>query len=386
MVKSPKALINVKILKWVRADLEINSKKMAKLANCSVEKYKAVERGEKYFTMNQLRELAKRLRINMTLFYFKKIPNISLKQYLGEDFRCFGENISFETISEIFKILEQRAYFIELINENPDYSWRNIISNSDSYEKTGKKIRKLLGITVDEQLSWKSNVDAFNNWRDAIEKLGILVFKVGKISVNQFRGYSFSRFPFPIIIINNKDAIHAQIFTLMHELVHIFKENTCFSNPYSISPENMDSNIDREQLEIFANYVAGEILIPREHISKNSLVASKGKKASWSINEIKKLSKLYHVSDEVIFRRLLILEYATLEEYRKYREELQKSIYRQKKKSKGGNYYNIKKSFISPYLRKSTFESFRKSLISELECAKILNIKRDQIYNLMNDL
>lgn len=61
------------------------------------------------------------------------------------------------------------------------------------------------------------------------EEAGVLVMRAGvaagnnrrPLSVQEFRGFALSDKIAPVIFINSKDAKAAQIFTLVHELVHI---------------------------------------------------------------------------------------------------------------------------------------------------------------------
>jgi Zn-dependent peptidase ImmA (M78 family) len=122
-----------------------------------------------------------------------------------------------------------------------------------------------LGITSDwanAQSTWE---DALRHLREKIEQAGILIFINGvvgnnthrKLDTNEFRGFSLSD-PFaPLIFINGADAKSAQMFTIAHELAHLwFGQN-------GVSNTNAKEFPERPE-ERQCNAVAAEFLIPAD--------------------------------------------------------------------------------------------------------------------------
>lgn len=75
------------------------------------------------------------------------------------------------------------------------------------------------------------------------------------LDVAEFRGFAISHPLAPLVFINSADAPAARLFTLMHELAHIWVGSSGISNA---SP----GNARRE--EVFCNAVAGEFLAPHD--------------------------------------------------------------------------------------------------------------------------
>lgn len=94
------------------------------------------------------------------------------------------------------------------------------VSLAASPEDTGKHIRELLGVGLEQQFEWRSASAAFDAWRDAIERLGIVVvlFPMGNASC---RGFSIWSDAAPLIAVNTAWKDEARIFTLFHELGHL---------------------------------------------------------------------------------------------------------------------------------------------------------------------
>lgn len=93
------------------------------------------------------------------------------------------------------------------------------------------------------------------------EDLGIGVLRSGivgtnthrKLDVKEFRGFSLSDSHAPLVFINGVDAKHAQIFTLIHELGHIWLGQS------GISGSVQD---DQGPSEALCNRIAAEVLVP----------------------------------------------------------------------------------------------------------------------------
>jgi Zn-dependent peptidase ImmA (M78 family) len=95
------------------------------------------------------------------------------------------------------------------------------------------------------------------------ESAGVLVMKSGIVKSNtrralteqEFRGFSIADPLAPIVFINGKDAGVASVFTLLHELAHIWLGETGVSDVFG--PKGRD-------LERFCNRVAAEFLVPKD--------------------------------------------------------------------------------------------------------------------------
>src|SRR5207248_3353026 len=103
----------------------------------------------------------------------------------------------------------------------------------------------------------------------AVEEAGILVMRSGIVGSNtrrtllisEFRGFALSDQYAPIIFINAADAKSAQMFTLAHELVHIWLGVFGVSNLTHTRPS-------KSEIEQFCNAVAAELLVPLERLKE----------------------------------------------------------------------------------------------------------------------
>ncbi len=122
-----------------------------------------------------------------------------------------------------------------------------------------EKVRNYLNITLNVQLGWKDNDEAFNTWRKIIENFGVFVFKEA-FKDDNFSGFCIFDEIFPVIYINNSKSKTRQIFTLFHELAHLLF-GTGGIDILSKDYVNILTG-DEKKIETICNSFAGEFLVP----------------------------------------------------------------------------------------------------------------------------
>ena len=207
-------------------------------------------------------------------------------------------------------------------------------SMQDSPEDVAESMRNALGLSdqwARKETSWTA---ALRLLRQAIEAAEIMVVINGvvgnnthrRLKVNEFRGFALAAPIAPLIFVNGQDAKCAQMFTLAHELAHLW-----------IGAEGV-SNLDRLQpvggdVEKFCNRVAAEFLVPVQEF-----------KTEWQIiatdpNRFDRLARTFKVSALVVARRALDLRFINREEFFIfYDNQIQASV-DLRKKSSGGDFW-----------------------------------------------
>jgi len=162
----------------------------------------------------------------------------------------------------------------------------------------------------------------------ACEANGILVMRAGivgantsrKLNVSEFRGFAIADELAPVIFINSADAKTARLFTLIHELAHLWIGSSGVSN----------AGLDDQQEEAFCNQVSGEFLVPEIEFQKN-----------WTPERtleenFANISSFFHVSNLVAARRALQFQFISKATYQDF---YQSEVNRFKRESSGGDYY-----------------------------------------------
>ena len=149
-----------------------------------------------------------------------------------------------------------------------------------------------------------------------------------QLDVEEFRGFAISDSLAPLMFINSKDAKAAQIFTLAHELAHLWIGQSGISNPdYAQRSSQQQHVIDRQ-----CDSIAAEILVPGDDF------VMRWDDFSTLDENIENLAARYRVSSFVVLRRAHELGKIEADVYRvKYEELLRKP--RSKGTDGGGNFY-----------------------------------------------
>ena len=204
-------------------------------------------------------------------------------------------------------------------------------------------VRELLGFSVETRRKFRSSDDALRRLIDAAENLGVLVMVSGIVGGNthrildpeEFRGFALSDPWAPLVFINGADTKAAQIFTLVHELAHLWLGES------ALSDAAMTSTSQNEH-ERWANQVAAEVLVPLQSL----LQEYEGRPTE---QEVRRLSLLYRVSTLVILRRFFDARFLDWDVYRERYDAEHARILAvlASRGGSGGNYYNTQPLRIS---------------------------------------
>jgi Zn-dependent peptidase ImmA (M78 family) len=206
-------------------------------------------------------------------------------------------------------------------------------SLQSSVESIAAIMRHALGFDVEQRHRIPTWTDALRLFIGQADEAGIMVMCSGVVLNNnyrpldpdEFRGFALSDSLAPLVFINGADTRAAQMFTLAHELAHIWLGQSAVSDTQaSLVPEH--------QVERWCNNVAAELLVPLEILRQEF-------DGGLSLrSELDRLARLFKVSTLVILRRIHDAGGLTKEEFwREYDKELRRLL--AISKGSGGNFY-----------------------------------------------
>ena len=256
------------------------------------------------------------------------------------DFRTAGSQavggMSTELLDVIYQSQRRQDWFRDYLQEEEGekLSFVGSFPVGTSVRKAAESIRKHLAYHPSH--CRKSDLGSvIREFVDAVETAGILVVRAGKVGNNttrlldpqEFRGFALVDDLAPLVFVNSADAKAAQIFTLAHELAHIWAGQSALSNlEKTYAPEQM--------VEVFCNAVAAEYLVPMEDL--RSRIDGAGRVDA---DFLRKLRLHYRVSDLVIIRRLHDAGAISKAAFKtNYNDKLEE--YKSKGSSSGGNFNN----------------------------------------------
>lgn len=169
---------------------------------------------------------------------------------------------------------------------------------TDDEDMVASSIRKTLGYTLESQVAAKTWEEALTTLIALIDEAGVLVMRNGIVGLNthrplnpkEFRGFCLADDVAPLIFINAADSKAAQMFTIAHELAHIWL-GTSSLDDVSASGQQVD-------IERWCNGVAAELLVPLAEFNR---YAEPGKPLR---SEMDRLSRTFKVSTLVILHRM----------------------------------------------------------------------------------
>ena len=298
-----KSLAEPAMLMWCRKSARQSITAAAKAANVTEMKIEEWESGTKSPTFNQLSLLANLYKRPTCVFYLQSPPtDFSLMR----DFRTMDSEqregeFSPQLAIAIRQARERSMWLSEYLQatDEPTLDFVGTSSRKSTPTSLGKKLRRILNVTIGEQSQCSSPDQALSMWKRKCEDVGVCVFGVGKIDPQEMSGFAIVDNYAPVIAINSRDSAAAKMFTLLHEMAHVLIGEEGVSD-LSFGPGN---NRRVKPIETFCNAVAAEALVPEA-----LLVKSFDEYNGDNLVATAKLSAKFKVSQEVIARRLLDLK------------------------------------------------------------------------------
>jgi Zn-dependent peptidase ImmA (M78 family) len=233
-----------------------------------------------------------------------------------------------------------------------------------------KDIRQRLGINNDLRDSASTWSDYLSILSRRAENIGILVMRSGVVGNLSHRalepkevlGFAIADVLAPVVFVNSADYKTSQIFTLAHELAHVWIGRSAIANPDELGEH------DPNTIEEFCNRVAAEVLVP----AKDFLREWKAAKGTGDMR-VHKLSRRFWVSGFVTLRRAHEVGELDDDEYLAIKN---REVARRKKdKGSGGDYYRNVSVRMSPTFTDTVLSEVNAGRIELKDAAGLLGMK-----------
>lgn len=325
--------INPKLFRWaVNRSHQEESALLERFPNLS-----KWESGEVQPTFKQLETFAKATLTPFGSFFLSEPPMENLPV---PDFRTVSDKQpkqpSAALLETIYQMQRRQEWLRDyLIDEGAEpLAFIRTVTLASSAVTAAESIRRTLGMEVGWAEVHKTWTDALLGLRRAVEDTGVLVVINGVFGNNtrqpldpeEFRGFVLCDRYAPLVFINGADAKSAQMFTLAHELAHIWLgEDGVFNLP--------DLQPSKNAVEQFCNRVAAEVLVPaRELDACWPQVKSSG-------DSFNHLARKFKVSPIVAARRLLDHGLISKDSFYTFLKAQRTEQSRQQKRPSGGDFY-----------------------------------------------
>lgn len=163
------------------------------------------------------------------------------------------------------------------------------------------------------------------------------------------------------MFVNNADGKAAQMFTIAHELAHIWTGFSAGFDFRKLQPAN-------DPIEKFCDQIAAELLVPKTEFNK-----------VWSSSpSIKVTARYFKVSEIVIARRALDTGKISREQFFKFYEEYKnQEFYKKERKYSGGDFYATVRKRLSITFASHVIQAVKSGQLLYRDAYKLTSMKGD---------
>lgn len=364
--------VNNNILTWaiIRAgyDVPTFAKKFPKILDWL--------EGQKKPTIKQLEEFSKKVYLPFGYLFLPQPPREEIPIPFFRTNSNQANKISINVYDTIL-LLQQRQDWLK--NYLQDNAFRRLpyvgkFRNSNDVNAIVADIRQTLQLPE----NWASK---FKTWQEAqdhlvlhIEDKGIITIFNGivennthrPIPVDECRGFVLVDEYAPFIFVNNSDFKSAQMFTIVHELAHIWTGHSAGFDFGRLQPAN-------DPIEILCDKVAAEFLVPEQEFNK-----------VWNKmpDEFTDASRYFKVSEIVIARRALDTGKITRPQFFDFYEEYSNREFTKKEsQGSGGDFYATTKKRISITFASHINQAVKSGNLLFRDAYKLTGLKGDTFQN-----
>ncbi|MEY2830036.1 MAG: hypothetical protein RIQ33_1894 [Bacteroidota bacterium] len=387
-----KAFITPNVLKWARESARMTEEIAAAKVSVPIEKLKEWEDGTSQPTIRQAQTLAKSYKRPFALFF---LPDIPRDFQPLDDFRKSGSKpLTTSSIFIIREIQQKQAWISDVSSDNQEEKLQFVgrFNIKDNPQKVANDILQTLNINP----SFYKSENPIKEWIDAAETNGIFISRTSfihprlKLDSEELQGFAIADPHAPFIFVNSEDWNAPQLFTLVHELAHIWIAETGISN--EVEPDLKEKN-KFHPVELFCNEVAANALMPKE------VLLNYDTSLFQSSRDVFKVAKQLGVSSFALLVRVLNLNIISASTYQKLkkradidfteylRREAEKKAKQKEKEKKGGpNYFLLQLNRNSRLFTQTVLDAFRGGYIEPTLASSLLNVQVNKFQKLESQL
>jgi Zn-dependent peptidase ImmA (M78 family) len=346
-------------------------------------KLPAWERGEQKPTFKQLESYAQATHTAIGFFFLPTPPE---ERIPIPDYRTMGETgvgrPSADLLDTIYQCEQRQDWYRDyaVLNREGPVDVVASLTTGALPTEAASVMRAKLQFEIDQRgPTW---AEAFTTLAEHAEGLGFLVMVNGvvgnnthrKLNPGEFRGFALADQLAPLVFINGADTKAAQIFTMVHELAHLWLGGTALDDGDPAAATNVD-------VERWCSQVAAEVLVPLP-----SLLAALGQ-GELTTDTFERLARKFKVSTLVIVRRIYDAGRLGMAEYRAtYDVEYRRIMALVSGRGPGGgNFFNVQPTRAGKRFMRAVVTSALEGQTLYREALQLLGIKKVSTLNGLAD-
>ncbi len=368
--------VQPQLFEWARARSGIDEDAWAK----RFPRYDEWLAGERAPTLKQLEEFAKKTHTPVGYFFLDEPP---AEDVPIPDFRTIGDRPvdrapSADLLDTIYVCQARQEWYrdSQLLNGEQPLPFVGTAVSSDAPAAVAARMRELLDWTVDTRVRLRSWDAALTRLRENAEAIGVLVMISGivgsnthrKLDAEEFRGFALADPYAAVVFVNGADSKAAQVFTLAHELAHLWLGSTALSD---VDPESARRFDD----ERWCNQVAAELLVPMDEFRELFDPTAD------LHQQLQPLAEHFRVSTQVILGRVREAGVLTWDQFMvELRAERRRIAEIVAERGGGGNYYYTKPVQVGKRFARELIASTLEGRTPYTEAFRLLDVKKTSTF------
>ncbi len=331
---------------------------------------KAWIEGEQKPTLKQLEDFARKVHVPFGYLFLEEPPEESLPIPYFRTGQAKNDQVSLNVYDTILLLQRRQEWLSDYLQEKgyDKLSMVGRFGKNANYREIVADIRNTLQLPEDWAKAFRTWEEALKHLTSQIEEAGIVVTfnsVVGnntkrKIPVDECRGFVLVDPYAPFMFVNNDDAKAARMFTLIHELAHIWSGESAGFDFRQLQPAS-------DPVEKLCDRVAAEFLVPE-----------KAFREAWDQQaDPRKLSKQFKVSAILIGRRALDLGKMQKEDFFRFYNSNKEKAQNQKTASSGGDFYATAKNRLSLKFMAHVNQAVKQNHLLYRDAYQLTNLKGD---------
>lgn len=365
--------INPQILEWV-----VNYSNESSVLILKFPKLNSWIKKDDFPTLKQLEKFSKVTAVPFGYFFLNEIPKVTLPipffRTLKMDIHPYEKSQEKSYSPELIdtlRIIGLRQEWLKEYLITKGYEPLRFVGSANitnDYKIISNSIRNQLKLDenwAEKQHTW---LDALNYLLEKTENVGINVVRNGiignnthrKLDFNEFRGFVMVDEIAPFVFLNGNDFKSAQMFTLAHELAHVWLGSSAIFDLRELLPAENPT-------EILCNKVAAEFLVPEKSLNEKWITFKKTK------NPYFEIASFFKVSEIVAARRVLDLNLISKKEFLDFYNKYISKEYKVKKKE-GGDFYNTQPFRIGKRFANAVFTAVKEGSLLYREAYRLTDL------------
>ena len=369
--------VNPALIRWARERARQTQEALA----AKFKKLPEWEAGETQPTLKQVEAFARAVHVPVGYLFLTEPPQEPVPI---PDFRSLAgravQQPSPNLLDTIYTCQERQSWYRDFarVAQQPEVGFVGSATVETPPEAVAARMRETLGFNLAARRACPTWADALRLFIRQADAGGVLVMVSGVVMSNnhrrldpsEFRGFALCDPLAPLIFVNGADTKAAQMFTLAHELAHLWLGASALSN----SEAAPRTGFRRE--EVWCNAVAAELLVPL------AALRAELREAEALPQALARLARAFKVSTLVILRRLLDANWLDRGRFNAaWAQESARLRARARRGSGGGDFYRTTLSRVSRRFAHALVVSTLEGQTLYRDAYRMLGVSKAETFN-----